>query len=147
MNPSDNDHSTPTEGTTVNNTPEVTETTEQPTTPKGSWRRLARGRRAMAAGAAVAGLAIGGIGFGAGYAVGDHADPTTQQTTFDQGDRGFPGGDMDGQMGGPPDGTQGGAPGGTGQAPDFDGDGQPDETVPDSGTDSSSGSDTGTQQS
>lgn len=128
----------------MNSTPEVTETTiEQPDSPKRSWGRFSRGRKAMAAGAAVAGLAIGGIGFGAGYAVGDQND-ATRQTTVDQGDLGFPGGDMGGRMGG----QMGGPPGGTtGQAPDFDGDGQPDEWVPDSGTDSSSSSDTGTLQS
>ena len=99
-------------------------------------RRLPSGRRAVAAGAVVAGLAIGGAGFGAGYAVGDDgsADTATTQTGTDW-DRGQPGdgrgpmGDLDGQVPGArwaalPATTQ--ASGTTDQAPDFDGDGQPD---------------------
>lgn len=130
----------------MNSTPETTEIPlEQPAPPKRSWRRFPRGRKAIAAGAAVAGLAIGGIGFGAGYAVADQGDTTQQTTGFDQGDRGFPDGGMGGgpggQMGGAPDGTTDGT---TGQAPDFDGDGQPDETAPDTSTDS--GDDSTTQQ-
>ena len=131
----------------------MNETTEmpidQPAEEKKSWRRFARGRKAIAAGAAVAGLAIGGAGFGVGYAVGDNG-ATTQQTTTDQGDRGFPGQMGDGRMGTPPDGqlpggSGGTTEGGTGQAPDFDGDGQPD-TDTDSGTTIPDSSD-GTSQS
>ncbi|MFC7726042.1 hypothetical protein ACFQW6_13065 [Nocardioides sp. GCM10028917] len=87
-------------------------------------RRFPSGRRAVAAGAVVAGLAIGGAGFGAGYAVGDDgsADTTTTQTGSGW-DRGQPG---DGR--GPMGDLEGQVPGGgiTDQAPDFDGDGQPD---------------------
>ncbi len=83
----------------------------------------------------MAGLAIGGAGFGAGYAVADSGtdDATTTVTQTggdDWGDRGMPGdhgpmGDM--QVPGAPSGaTQG--DGSTGQAPDFDGDGEPDAT-------------------
>ncbi len=74
----------------------------------------------------MAGLAIGGAGFGAGYAVGDNGDTTQQTTPFTPGERGFPGG----QMGTPPGTSDGGTGDSTGQAPDFDGDGQPDETAP-----------------
>ena len=104
-----------------------------------AWRdRLPSGRRAVTAGAVVAGLAIGGAGFGAGYAVGDDgsADTATTQTGTDW-DRGQPGdgrgpmGDLEGQvpgggMGGPPGDLTQGEGGTTDQAPDFDGDGQPD---------------------
>ena len=127
--------------------------------PKRTWRdRMPSGRKVITAGAVVAGLAVGGAGFGAGYAVGhdDVATTSTTQTTDGFGDRGFPGdgrgpmGDMDGdgQMGGQlPGGPMGGTTqgdGSTGQAPDFDGDGQPDT---DSGTDSGSTSDSATQNS
>ena len=112
---------------------------EQPAARRG-WRdRVPTGRKVVAAGAIVAGLAIGGAGFGAGYAVGDDGastGATTQQTTGDLGGDGSPtdgspgdggGGPMHGQTGGGPMGgtsPDGGGP--TGQAPDFDGDGQPD---------------------
>lgn len=114
-----------------------------------TWRdRLPSGRKAVAAGAVVAGLAIGGAGFGAGYAVADSGadEATTRTTGTDWGDRGMPGdrgpmGDMSGQVpGGPMGGTTQGD-GTTGEAPDFDGDGQPDT---DGGSDSGSGTDSGT---
>lgn len=119
-----------------------------PTPARRTWRdrlprRLPSGRRAVAAGAVVAGLAIGGAGFGAGYAVGDagSTETTTRTTDSGWGDRGMPG-DGRGPMGGIPGGGQmgGGQMGGTtGQAPDFDGDGQPD-------TDDGSGDDGATAQ-
>ncbi|MCY4728222.1 hypothetical protein NYO98_18225 [Nocardioides sp. STR2] len=117
-------------------------------------RRLPSGRRAVAAGAVVAGLAVGGAGFGVGYAVGDDGatDTATTRTGPGWGERGdgrgpmgdldgdgqVPGGEMGGEMGGQPGGPPGdltqGQGGTTDQAPDFDGDGQPDT---DSGTDGS----------
>ena len=115
-------------------------------------RRLPSGRRAVAAGAVVAGLAIGGAGFGAGYAVGDDgsADTASTQTGSDwdpgqPGDGRGPMGDLEGQvpgggMGGPPGDLTQGEGGTTDQAPDFDGDGQPD-------TDSGSTSDSATSDS
>lgn len=120
-----------------------------------SWRdRLPSGRKAVAAGAVVAGLAIGGAGFGAGYAVGDDgATDTATQTGTDWDDHGYPGGpggpsgQMGGQLGAPPgDLDQDDLPGGgtTGEAPDFDGDGQPDS---DSGTESGTDTDSATQNS
>ena len=120
----------------MNNTPEIPETSEIPSeepvsAPKRSWRHPGRGRTAIAAGAAVIGLAVGGIGFGAGYAVGDHGDSSRHTSGFAPGDRPFPGGDLHGRPGGPIDGA-------TGQAPDLDGD----ETTPGSGTDSGDGSTT-----
>jgi hypothetical protein len=106
-------------------------------------RRLPSGRRAVAAGAVVAGLAIGGAGFGAGYAVGDDGSADTATTRTGSGwDRGQPG-DGRGPMGGPPGDLTQGEGGTTDQAPDFDGDGQPDTdsdthsgSTPDSATDS-----------
>jgi hypothetical protein len=111
------------EGTTMDDSSQhPTAAPEQPTT-KRTWRdRLPSGRRAVATGAVVAGLAIGGAGFGAGYAVGDDGTTGTTQTgDGDWGDRGLPG--DHGPMGGT--GSELGG-GGEGQAPDFDGDGQPD---------------------
>jgi hypothetical protein len=164
------DSTSPEEGTTMteNQLPTAPGATTTDAAPEGAtspvdqpaghvWRdRLPSGRKAVAAGAVVAGLAIGGAGFGAGYAVGHGgADDaaTTQTTGTDWGDRGMPGdrgpmGDMGGQLpgqtgGGPMGGTTQGD-GSTGQAPDFDGDGQPDT---DSGTDSGSTSDSATQNS
>ncbi|WP_121257757.1 hypothetical protein [Nocardioides ferulae] len=101
--------------------------------PRG-WRRLAlRGRRAIAAGIVAGSLAIGGLGFGAGYAVADRdagqADPTQQTPPFDRfGAPGERGGPMGGQMDG-----QGEDDGSSGQAPDYDGDGQPDDTGSETG--------------
>ena len=101
--------------------------------PRRTWRdRVPSGRTVITAGAVVAGLAVGGAGFGAGYAVGheDVATTGTTQTTDDFGGRldmrGFPG-DGRGPMGDVPGGPTGGTTqDGAGQAPDFDGDGQPD---------------------
>ena len=77
----------------------------------------------------MAGLAIGGAGFGAGYAVGDDgsADTATTQTgsDWDRGRRGDGRGPM-GELGVPPGDFSQGQGGTTDQAPDFDGDGQPD---------------------
>lgn len=128
-----------------------------PTAPRRWSRGVLRGRRALATGVTVAALAIGGAGFGVGYAVGGDGAPATQQVPdFDRGRDGFggppdgmrdfPGGPMDGQT----DGGTGPGSGGTGQAPDFDGDGQPDPTDPDEGTtqddDSSDAAQDSTQQ-
>ncbi len=124
--------------------------TENPQPTARTWRdrlprRLPSGRKAVAAGAVVAALAVGGAGFGAGYAVADSgaSDTATTQTPDDWGDRGFPGegagrGPM-GEMGGAPDGEMGGEMGGdlSGQAPDLDGDGQPDTDSSDSGSQNS----------
>ncbi|KRF37671.1 hypothetical protein [Nocardioides sp. Soil805] len=115
------------------------------------WRsRLPRGRSAVVVGAAAAVLAVGGVGFGAGYAVGDHGASVDQATTqqvpgFDRDGDGF-GGPPDGRIGGPMDGSQlggqaDGDSGTTGQAPDFDGDGQPDSSGTDSGSTDSNGTD------
>ena len=108
--------------------------------PRRTWRdRIPSGRKVITAGAVVAGLAVGGAGFGAGYAVGhdDVVTTGTTQTTDDLDGRGFPG-DGRGPMGDLPGGPMGGTTqDGTGQAPDFDGDGQPDT---DDGTDSSADS-------
>jgi hypothetical protein len=124
---------------------------DTPTRPtRHGWRdRLPRGRSAVVAGAVAAVLAVSGVGFGAGYAVGDHAATVDQATTqqvpgFDRDGDGF-GGPPDGRMGGPTDGGQlggqtDGDSGTTGQAPDLDGDGQPDS----SGTDSSGTGSSGT---
>ncbi len=113
-----------------------------------SWR-VAKGRRLVAAGAVVAGLAVGGAGFGAGYAAGHDGTTGTTTSTTDQtgltGQQGFPAATADrwgtwtatatgparwearwGQMGAPPGSTGTDQGGTTGQAPDFDGDGQPD---------------------
>ena len=98
-------------------------------------RRLPSGRRAVAAGAVVAGLAIGGAGFGVGYAVGDDGWPTrhhadrpsrTGPPTATGATGGFPRrtGRRDGRPARRPAAVATG--GTTGQAPDFDGDGQPD---------------------
>jgi hypothetical protein len=110
--------------------------------PRRTWRdRVPSGRKVITAGAVVAGLAVGGAGFGAGYAVGhdDVATTGTTQTTDDFDGRGFPG-DGRGPMGDVPGGPTGGTTqDGTGQAPDFDGDGEPDtdDGTTDSSTDSS----------
>jgi len=146
---------------TENHTPTAEPTTdaaaepiEQPAARRTVRGRLPSGRKAVAAGAVLAGLAICGAGFWAGYAVAENkpSDTATTQTTNDGwSDRGFPGdgrgpmGGMPGggQMGGMPGGTQDGADGTggtTGEAPDFDGDGEPDT---ESGTDSSSGTNSG----
>ena len=104
-------------------------TPDQPTPEKHSWRGLASSRKAMAAGVVAAGLVLGGAGFGVGYAVGDEPartdiaqqDETTDGGWGDHGLRGGPDGDMGGgRMGVPPGGDR------SGQAPDLDGDGQPD---------------------
>lgn len=136
----------PAPGTTSAHETADTDTTyaaPAPATAKRDWRRMGRSRKVLTAGAVVAGLAIGGAGFGAGYAVGDDGAATTgttSQTPGDFGGRGGPMGDRDGdgdlggQFGVPPGGQLGGGtdPGGTtGEAPDFDGDSQPDT---DSGT-------------
>ena len=126
--------------------------TSSPTPVRRTWRdRLPSGRRAVTAGAVVAGLAIGGAGFGAGYAVGDDGSADTATTQTGTGwDRGQPGdgrgpmGDLEDQvpgggMGGRGDLTQGEG-GTTDQAPDFDGDGQPD-TDDDSASTSDSATD------
>ena len=66
------------------------------------------------------------ISTGVAAAFASASDTATTQTTDDWGDRGFPGegrGPM-GEMGGPPGGEMGGDL--SGQAPDLDGDGQPD---------------------
>jgi hypothetical protein len=140
------DPTSPEEGTTMteNQLPTAPATTAAPEAAaapadqpaaRRTWRdRLPSGRKTVAAGAVVAGLAIGGAGFGAGYAVADNGtdDATTTQTT-DWGDRGMPSGR--GPMGGTTEGD-----GSTGQAPDFDGDGEPD-------TDDGSTSDSATQNS
>jgi hypothetical protein len=145
----------PNEGTTMNDqlpsAPATTDTAADQTAqygaeptqpaPRRGWRELGRSRRVITAGAVVAGLVIGGAGFGAGYAVGDDGaatiGTTSQQTTGDFDGHGFPGdgGRMGGQMPGGPMGgtTQDG--GTTGQAPDFDGDGQPDTDTGSNGTD------------
>ena len=111
--------------------------TTSPPRRRSSWRRFARGRKAIAAGAAVAGLAIGGAGFGAGYAVGDDGSTTQQTSTLtpDQGDgdRGFPAATWAARWARRPTARRAGTGGTTGQAPDFDGDGQPD-TDTDPGT-------------
>ena len=122
-----------------------------PAPPRRTWRdrlprRLPSGRKAVAAGAVVAGLAIGGAGFGAGYAVGDagSSDTATTQTTDGWGDRQPPGDDRGpmGGMGVPPGDFSQGQGGTTDQAPDFDGDGQPDtDDGTDGGTDSGSTTD------
>jgi hypothetical protein len=120
-----------------------------PARPRG-WRRLLlRGRSAVAAGILAGVLAIGSLGFGAGYAVADrnadqNADQgnTTRQTpAFDRGDgRSGEPGEMgpppSGLFGGPMDGQTDGGTGSSGQAPDFDGDGRPDDTSPDTTEDS-----------
>ena len=117
--------------------------TENPQPTTRTWRnrlprRLPSGRKAVASGAVVAALAVGGAGFGAGYAVADSgsSDTATTQTTDDWGDRGFPGdGAGRGPMGEVPGGEMGGEMGG--QAPDLDGDGQPDTDSSDSGSQNS----------
>lgn len=113
--------------------------TENPQPTTRTWRdrlprRLPSGRKAVAAGAVAAALAVGGAGFGAGYAVADSgsSDTATTQTTDDWDDRGFPGdGAGRGPMGEVPGGEMGD------QAPDLDGDGQPDTDSSDSGSQNS----------
>ncbi|WP_224275898.1 hypothetical protein [Nocardioides lacusdianchii] len=113
--------------------------TENPQPTTRTWRdrlprRLPSGRKAVAAGAVVAALALGGAGFGAGYAVADSgsSDTATTQTTDVWGDRGFPG---DGAGRGPMGEVPGGGMGD--QAPDLDGDGQPDTDSSDSSSQNS----------
>ncbi|MDN4162979.1 hypothetical protein [Nocardioides abyssi] len=113
---------------------------------RGWKERLTRGRTPALAAATAAALVIGGAGFGIGYAVADPAGDGTnpsQVTGTGQDDPRFggppdgrmggPGEPMGGQMGGSTDGESDPGSGDTGQAPDLDGDGQPDAStsVPD----------------
>lgn len=124
--------------------PGAAEQPAAPATTNRPWRqRLTSRRAAVAAGAAAIGLAIGGLGFAAGYAV---ADPDADQPGITQLRPGTPpGGDgfrgPDGGMGGPMDDQQDGEA--SGQYPDFDGDGLPDDGSAGSGQDS--GQDTAQQ--
>lgn len=105
------------------------EASAAPTTPSGErgWRhRLLRGRTAVAAGIVAGSVVMGGLGFAAGYAVAGQAAPTQPTPPSAPG-----GGGMPGQMPGQMDGQMESGTGSSGQAPDFDGDGQPDDTATD----------------
>ncbi|NHC21926.1 hypothetical protein G6553_01890 [Nocardioides sp. IC4_145] len=105
-------------------------------------RRRPRGRVAVAATAAAAALVVGGAGFGTGYALGSHdteqTNPSHQGPGLGPDGEGFDG-PQDGRMGGPLTGQDGQRDGSSpsGEAPDFDGDGQPDDTSPGTTQDSS----------